>query len=160
MRPTPPSVASSSRGGEKAQLTDTHHFFIILVTHYFLCAACLGARAWVLMLWCWVVHTFTFYKLCCLSCHSVTSDNLIGSNLDSENHNPSDVVAASLSSRGTPNFSRRDTLISRVRARPFRGQGLIYIYRQGLAHLTGKGSPISKGKGYSISLSRACPSHQ
>jgi len=63
-------------------------------------------------------------KLCFLLCLA-TSDNLeaiseaasshsVGSDLDNENDNLSDMVSANVSGRGTPNVSGRDTPISQA----------------------------------------------
>ena len=73
----------------------------------------------------------SLYYLCkvqlwlCSSLHSATSDNIeaiseaasshsVGSDLDNENDNLSDMVSANVSGHGTPNVSGRDTPISQA----------------------------------------------
>ncbi len=66
---------------------------------------------------------------CIQSCFLATSDNLeavseaasshsVGSDLDNENDNLSDMVSANVSGRGTPNISGRDTPISQAEEGP------------------------------------------
>lgn len=70
------------------------------------------------------------------SCVLATSDNLeaiseaasshsVGSDLDNENDNLSDMVSANVSGRGTPNVSGRDTPISQADSQVGRSAVLI-----------------------------------